>query len=111
MQFTQKGIQVILAIQAKNRDPNITARVVAMTYNISLTTLTRGLKRTASRRDAMPNCWNLTDLEESTIIQYVLDLDWRSFPPGLRGVKDIANRLLADRERASCRNQLGFKVR
>ncbi|RKK17113.1 hypothetical protein BFJ66_g18036, partial [Fusarium oxysporum f. sp. cepae] len=35
---------------------------------------------------------------ESTIIQYVLDLDSRSFPPRLRDVEDMANKLLADRD-------------
>ncbi|KID98255.1 transposase, partial [Metarhizium majus ARSEF 297] len=46
----------------------------------------------------MPNSRKLTDLEESTIIQYILDLDSRSFPPRLCGVRDMANRLLADRD-------------
>jgi hypothetical protein len=37
-------------------------------------------------------------LEESTTIQYVLDLDLRSFPPRLRDVEDTANKLLAERD-------------
>ncbi|OAQ58122.1 restless-like transposase [Pochonia chlamydosporia 170] len=44
--------------------------------------------------------FRIWDLEESTIIQYVLDLDSRSFPPRLCGVRDMANRLLADRDGA-----------
>jgi hypothetical protein len=40
----------------------------------------------------------LTDLEEETIVRYILDLDWRSFPPRLRDVEDMANKLLADRD-------------
>ena len=51
-----------------------------------------------SRRDKAPNSRNLTVLEESTIIKYVLDLDARSFPPRLYEVEDIANRLLAERD-------------
>jgi hypothetical protein len=39
----------------------------------------------------------LTDLEESVILQYILDLDSRSFPPRLSGVEDMANRLLVER--------------
>jgi hypothetical protein len=46
----------------------------------------------------MPNSRKLTNLEESTIVEYILDLDSRSFPPRLSGVQDMANRLLADRD-------------
>lgn len=46
----------------------------------------------------MPNLRKLTDLEESTIVEYILDLDTRLFPPRLCGVEDMANRLLADRD-------------
>ncbi|OAQ57639.1 fot5 transposase [Pochonia chlamydosporia 170] len=45
----------------------------------------------------MPNSRKLTNLEESTIVRYILDLGSRSFPPRLSGVQDMANRLLADR--------------
>ncbi len=50
------------------------------------------------RRDIPANSWKLTDLEESIIIQYILDLDSKGFPPRLSSVKDIADRLLAKRD-------------
>jgi hypothetical protein len=40
----------------------------------------------------------LSDLEEQTIVQFILDLDSRGFPPRLRCVEEMANRLLADRD-------------
>ena len=40
----------------------------------------------------------LTDLEESVIVQHILDLDSRSFPPRLSNVEDMANQLLAERD-------------
>jgi hypothetical protein len=40
----------------------------------------------------------MTDLEESVILEYILDLDCKGFPPRLSGVEDMANRLLADRD-------------
>ncbi|KAL0932787.1 transposase [Colletotrichum truncatum] len=46
----------------------------------------------------MPNLRNLSDLEEKTIVEYILDLDARSFPPRLSGVEEMANRLLAERD-------------
>jgi hypothetical protein len=98
MPTPEKESQLILAIQAIKRDPNLSARAAAKIYSISLTTLTRRLKGTIARRDSIPKSRKLTDLEESTIVQHVLDLDARSFPPRLRGVEDMANRLLADRD-------------
>jgi hypothetical protein len=39
----------------------------------------------------------LSNLEEQIILQFILDQDSRGFPPRLRGVEEMANRLLADR--------------
>ena len=36
--------------------------------------------------------------EENAIIQYVLDLDKRGFPPRIAGVKDMANLFLEKRD-------------
>ena len=90
--------QLVLALQAIKQNPELSIRGTAQIYGVSRNTLKRRLQHTPSRQDTMPNSRKLTDLEESTIIQYVLDLDARSFPPRLRGVEDMANRLLADRD-------------
>lgn len=39
----------------------------------------------------------LLKTEEETIVQHVLDLDARGFPPRLAAVKDMADSLLAER--------------
>ncbi|KAF4453469.1 hypothetical protein F53441_3879, partial [Fusarium austroafricanum] len=49
-------------------------------------------------RDSIPKSRKLSDLEEQIIVQFILDLDSRGFPPRLRCVEEMANRLLADRE-------------
>jgi hypothetical protein len=36
-------------------------------------------------------------LEEEAIVEYILDLDLRGFPPRLVNVEDMANLLLAER--------------
>ena len=41
----------------------------------------------------------LTVTEESAIVQHVLDLDARGFPPTKDVVRDMANKLLAERHR------------
>ncbi|OHW97269.1 fot5 transposase [Colletotrichum incanum] len=46
----------------------------------------------------MPNSRNLTLLEEEKLVDYILDLDARSFPPRITGVEEMANYLLADRD-------------
>jgi hypothetical protein len=41
----------------------------------------------------------LLPTEETVIVQHILDLDVREFPPRLAAVKDIADSLLAERYR------------
>lgn len=98
MESRSNESQLLLAVQALKQDPKLSIRAAAKIYNVSRDTLKRRRDHTQSRRDTMPNSQKLTDLEESTIIQYVLNLDARLFPPRLCGVEDIANRLLADRD-------------
>jgi hypothetical protein len=47
--------------------------------------------------ESKANCHKLTDLEEDTIVRYILDLDSRGFAPRLASIKDIANLLLESR--------------
>ena len=47
--------------------------------------------------DIQPNSRKLTNLKEIVIIQYILDLDSRLFPPRVRYIEDIANRILSER--------------
>ena len=51
-----------------------------------------------SRCNISANSRKLTDLEESTIVEHILDLDSKGFPPRLSGVEDMANRLLTTRD-------------
>ena len=97
MESSKKESQVILAVQAMQNDPNLSARAAAKIYSVSHATLSRRLKGTKSQRDIKPKSWKLTDLEETTIVQHILDLDARAFPPRLCHVEDMANRLLAER--------------
>jgi hypothetical protein len=93
-----KENQLLLTIQAMEKDPSLSTRSAAKIYSVSRVTLARRLSGTQSRRDSPPNSQKLTNLEEKTIVQYVLDLDSRSFPPRLCEVEDMANRLLGERD-------------
>ena len=50
-------------------------------------------------RDDFRNDWQkLTNSKEDMIIQYILDLDKRGFPPRILGIENMANLLLEKRD-------------
>ena len=51
-----------------------------------------------ARRDIRANNTRLTELEEKTLIRYILDLDSQGFTPRLHDVEDIANVIAASRD-------------
>ena len=89
--------RLILAIEAIQKDANLSIRAAAKIYNVLEATLCCWRAGRLARRDIPANLRKLTDLEEKAIVQYVIELSTRSFPPQLRGVKDIANQLLRAR--------------
>jgi hypothetical protein len=98
MSQLNKEANILLAIQALQNDPKLSLRRAAKIYKVSLTTLWRQQQGILSQRDTIPKSRKLSDLEEQIIVQFILDLDSRGFPPRLRGVEEMANRLLADRD-------------
>ncbi|RYC77820.1 hypothetical protein BFJ63_vAg19305 [Fusarium oxysporum f. sp. narcissi] len=87
-----------LALRALQNNPKLTLRRAAKIYKVDPMKLWRRQQGILSRRDTTPKSRKLSDLEEQTIIQFIIDLDSRGFPPRLRGVEEMANRLLADRD-------------
>ena len=85
---------IILALQALQNDKNLSERAAAKIYGVDRKTLGRRRAGRPARRDTTPKSRRLTDSEEKAIIQYIIELDARSFPPRLRGVEDMANHLL-----------------
>ncbi|PHH51621.1 hypothetical protein CFIMG_008617RA00001 [Ceratocystis fimbriata CBS 114723] len=70
----------------------------AKTYEVGYYKLRRQHNGIQSRHDWIPKSRKLSDLEEETIVKFIIDLDSRGFPPRLRGVEEMANKLLADRD-------------
>lgn len=109
MESSEQEGQVILAVQAIHNKLALSARAVAKFYLVSQANLCRRLKGTISQRDIMPKSRNLTDLEQSTIVQHILDLHARAFLPRLCDMEDMANRLLVERTLIR-RQALGFEL-
>src|SRR6478735_6265262 len=89
--------KILLALQALQNDPKLQLRRTAEIYKVGRMILWRRQKGIQSRSDWVPKSRKLSDLEEQIIVQFILDLDSRGFPPRLCGVEEMANRLLADR--------------
>jgi hypothetical protein len=90
--------KVQLALQALPNNPKLSLRAAAKIYSVNHKKLSRRQRGQLSRRDIPANSRKLTNLEESVIVRYILDLDSKGFPPRLSGVEDMANRLLAERD-------------
>jgi len=93
-----KEARVILALEALQNDKELRLEAIARLYNVPASTLRRRRAGKPARRDTPPNSRRLTDSEERAIVQYILELVARSFPPRLRGVEDMANHLLRVRD-------------
>ena len=88
--------RILLALQALQNNPKLKLRRAAEIYKVGRMMLWRRQQGIQSRRDWIPQSRRLSDLEEQIIIQFILDLDSRGFPPRLRSVEEMANLLLAD---------------
>jgi len=87
-----------MALQALEKDKDLSLRAAAKIYNVAFKTLARRRAGTPARRDIPANSRKLTDLEEYTIVQYSTELYARAFCPRLCYVEDMANQLLRERD-------------
>jgi hypothetical protein len=88
---------ILLAIEALNQGQIHSVNQAAATYNVPQSTLANRLAGKPARRDCHPNSKKLTKLEEKVIVEHILNLDSRGFPPSLDAVRHMANKLLAKR--------------
>ena len=86
--------RVIMALEAMRNDEKLSVRAAATMYEVPRMTLSRRRAGRPARCDTSLKSRKLTKLEEEAIIQYILELGTRSFPPRLRDVEDMANQLL-----------------
>ena len=98
MSSSSKETRVILALEALEKDLKLRLSAAAKLYSVPYTTLYDRRAGRPARRDIPANSRNLTDLEEQTIVQYVIELSIRAFPPRLCNVEDMANYLRRERD-------------
>jgi hypothetical protein len=70
----------------------------AVIYTIPESTLRDRLAGKRARRDCEPKSKKLTKLEEEVIVRHILELDSRGFAPTLCAVRDMADKLLNERD-------------
>jgi len=97
MPVQTKEARIILAIEAIRTSKNLSRRAAAKIYNVPETTLRDRMNGHTSIANRRPAVQKLTELEENVIVQYVLDLDSRGFPPRIEDVREMADQILATR--------------
>jgi len=98
MAILNNEASINLALQALQKDPELSVRRAAKIYNVLRTTLSDRRHGTQSRSDLVANSRKLSDLEEQKLVKYILDLDSRGFSPRISSVKEMANLLRIDRD-------------
>jgi hypothetical protein len=89
--------RLVIVIKAIQGPTQLSIRSASRIYNVKRSTLQDRLSERCIQRDTQANSKILTQLEEQSIVEYVLDLTTRSFPPRLSSIEDITNQLLASR--------------
>jgi hypothetical protein len=92
-----KERQIQLALHALKQDSKLSLRRAGAIYNVPWKTLSDRRAGRPSQADRWPKLRNLTKLEEEVLIEHILELITRGFPPRLAAVADMANSLRAER--------------
>jgi hypothetical protein len=107
MSQSNKEAEIILALQALQNNPKLRIRPAARLYKVPPSTLYDRYHGKPFRGDIIPNSRKLSNLEEQTISDYILDLDSRGLPPRLRGCGPISSHQLVPRKQSPRR--LGYR--
>jgi hypothetical protein len=92
----QEG-KILLALSDLNDGRVKSLRAAAKLYAIPLTTLHDRVHGQSSRVDSRPSGHKLTQLEEDSLVEWILSMDSRGAAPTPATVRDMANILLATR--------------
>ncbi|EDO04891.1 hypothetical protein SS1G_07374 [Sclerotinia sclerotiorum 1980 UF-70] len=88
MQTTSKEARINLAIKAIRTSQNLSIRKAAKLYNIPHTTLTSRMNGILPFTEHRSANHKMTELEEKSLLQYILDIDERGFSPRITFCED-----------------------
>lgn len=94
-----KEARINLAINTIRKDARMSIRKAAKHFHIPPSSLhNRFHYSMRPQQEVRPPRQKLTEFEEETIVERIIDLDSRAFPPRLRNVEEMANLLLRARD-------------
>jgi hypothetical protein len=93
--------RILLAIKAYQTGRISNIRAAADAFGVSRSTLSHRLQGRTARVDKAANSQKLINIEESSLKQWILDMDQRGLPPSHATVRRMANLLLSDRKAES----------
>jgi hypothetical protein len=96
----QEG-RIALAIDALKQGHFISVRDAAKLYNLIHSTLQHRVNGRLAKCNLRPTNYKLTDIEKSTLIQWILSIDQHSLSPRSDSIQQIANLLIEKRSDSS----------
>lgn len=106
LQSIRKEGRMTLALQAYKDGHFTSIRGAANAYDIPESTLRSRVKGCPARRDLRPTNTKLSDLEELTLVQWILSMEERGLPLRATSIRQMANLLLQKRSDAVQDNAL-----
>src|SRR5450432_4773533 len=100
-QSMQQEGRIALAMDAIQKGHFTSARAAAKSYDVGRSTLQNRVNGRPARRDSRPTNRKLTDMEESTLVQWILSMDQRGLSPRSDFVRQMANLLIKKRSDSS----------
>ena len=97
MQIQTQKARVILAIKAIRSNKKISYRAAAQLYNVPEATVRFRMSGRTTMANRHPKAQNLTAIKKDVIIEYILHLDARGYPPLIGDVAAMANHILCSR--------------
>ena len=89
--------QIVMAMHAYQQNQFRSLRATALAFNVPAKTLARRIKGTPSRIDSTPPNRKLTSTEETTLVEWILDMDTRGMPPNQVYIRQMAELVLKER--------------
>jgi hypothetical protein len=94
MEIQTQEARIILAIEAVRSSKKLNCCFTAKIYKILYIIFSDRITGRTYYFETKPNCYKLNDLEEETLVRYILDLDTRGFASRLASIEDITNYIL-----------------